>query len=179
MQGGLNRGELTKRTLFRCTIGVRRRTYCASAAEDAMTDFAPALISSRAQELIVAPFVTTPHFANNSVHFWTVWVESNGDSWQLKGILMGFHYFSGDVQPTKWPETFRLSQNYPNPFNPSTTIRFGVPMRSRVRLTVFNVLGQQVAQLADEIMNLGNFERAWGADVASGLYFYQIDNLSM
>jgi hypothetical protein len=75
-------------------------------------------------------------------------------------------------------ETF-LIQNYPNPFNPSTTIRFGVPTRSRVRLAVFNLLGQQVAELANEEMNSGSHERIWNATVASGLYFYRLEAVSL
>jgi hypothetical protein len=76
-------------------------------------------------------------------------------------------------------KTFDLQQNYPNPFNPSTTIRFEIPKRSRVQLTVYNVLGQQVAQLANEEMSAGNFERTWNANVASGLYFYRFEAVSI
>jgi hypothetical protein len=76
------------------------------------------------------------------------------------------------------PRQFSLYQNYPNPFNPSTTIHFELPGRSRVRLTVFNVLGQPVAELANEEMSAGYFERTWIANVASGVYFYRIDATS-
>ena len=75
--------------------------------------------------------------------------------------------------------TFHLAQNYPNPFNPSTTIRLSVPTRSRVRLTIFNLLGQQVAELANQEMNAGSYERTWNAIVASGLYFYRIEAVSV
>jgi hypothetical protein len=77
------------------------------------------------------------------------------------------------------PSEFQLEQNYPDPFNPSTTIRFGVPTRSRVRLTIFNLLGQQVADLANEEMNAGSHERTWNASVASGLYFYRLEAVSV
>jgi hypothetical protein len=68
-----------------------------------------------------------------------------------------------------------LGGNYPNPFNPSTTIRFDVPQRSRVRLTIYNILGQEIAELANEEMSAGYFERIWNAKAASGMYIYRID----
>ena len=74
---------------------------------------------------------------------------------------------------------FNLEQNYPNPFNPSTTIRFSIPERSRVRLSIYNLLGQQVAELANEEMGAGNFEKTWNANVASGLYFYRLEAVSV
>ncbi len=80
---------------------------------------------------------------------------------------------------SEFPKIFTLSQNYPNPFNPSTTILFGVPARSRVRLVIFNILGQQVVELANEEIGAGYFQRTWNATVASGLYFYRIEAVSV
>ncbi len=68
-----------------------------------------------------------------------------------------------------------LQQNYPNPFNPSTTIRFDIAERSRVRLSVFNVLGQKVAELANEEMTAGSHQKVWNAHVASGIYFCRVE----
>jgi hypothetical protein len=76
-------------------------------------------------------------------------------------------------------KTFELKQNYPNPFNPSTTIRFSIPMRSHVRLTIFNLLGQRIAELANEEMGAGRFERIWNGNVASGLYLYRVEAFSV
>ena len=71
---------------------------------------------------------------------------------------------------------FVLENNFPNPFNPSTTIRFVLPERSRVRLSVFNALGQQVAGLVNEEMNAGTYERTWnGSNCSSGIYFYRLE----
>jgi hypothetical protein len=73
------------------------------------------------------------------------------------------------------PESFCLYQNYPNPFNPSTTIRYGVPRRSHVTITVFNTLGQLVAQLVNEEVEAGYQEvRFDGGNLSSGLYAYRI-----
>ncbi len=71
------------------------------------------------------------------------------------------------------PKTFYLSQNYPNPFNPSTVIEFGLPKESSVQITVYNVLGQRVAVLVNNVMKAGNHKLVFnGARLASGVYFY-------
>ena len=73
------------------------------------------------------------------------------------------------------PVEFMLYQCFPNPFNPSTTIRYSLPHKSHVTLAVFNTLGQQVASLVNGTQEVGYHEvRFDGADLASGVYFYQI-----
>jgi len=68
-----------------------------------------------------------------------------------------------------------LQQNYPNPFNPSTTIRYGLPNRFHLTLTVFNALGQQVALLRNGEQDAGYHEvRFNGKNLSSGVYFYKI-----
>ncbi|MEL6823147.1 MAG: FlgD immunoglobulin-like domain containing protein, partial [Calditrichota bacterium] len=78
-------------------------------------------------------------------------------------------------------EGFALEQNYPNPFNPTTTIRFRIPEDARVKLEVFNLLGQKVATLVDDLRSAGvstvnwNGRNAGGAQVSSGIYFYRLE----
>jgi hypothetical protein len=73
------------------------------------------------------------------------------------------------------PLSFHLDQNFPNPFNPSTTIRYGLPNRSQVELTVFNTLGEQVAQLVNGYREAGYHEvRFDGNGLSSGVYFYRL-----
>jgi hypothetical protein len=73
------------------------------------------------------------------------------------------------------PGQLTLDQNYPNPFNPSTTIRYGLPQRSHVTLTVFNTLGQLVAQLVNGEMEAGYHEVQFGGSgLSSGVYYYRI-----
>jgi hypothetical protein len=73
------------------------------------------------------------------------------------------------------PKEFMLDQNYPNPFNPSTTIQFALPARSHVNLSLFNTLGQRVAQLVNEELEAGYHEVQFNAaNLSSGVYFYRL-----
>ena len=80
------------------------------------------------------------------------------------------------------PQAWTLGQNYPNPFNPSTLIPYQVPTAGRVRLEVFNVLGQRVATLVDEEQSAGVHTAAWNATDAAGramgagVYFYRLSS---
>ena len=70
---------------------------------------------------------------------------------------------------------FALFPNFPNPFNPSTFIRFNVPERRHVRLTVFNQLGQEVRDLVNEVREIGLYDVSFnGSGLASGVYYYRL-----
>ncbi|HEY3249936.1 MAG TPA: T9SS type A sorting domain-containing protein [Ignavibacteria bacterium] len=73
------------------------------------------------------------------------------------------------------PATFRLDQNYPNPFNPVTTISFGLPKASNVRLIIYDILGREVAVLVNEFVKAGNHSVDFDAsEIASGVYLYKL-----
>ena len=73
------------------------------------------------------------------------------------------------------PKDFVLNQNYPDPFNPSTVIRYSLPYRSSVRITISNTIGQQVAIITNGEQQVGIHEVEWRASSASGVYFYRIE----
>ncbi len=78
------------------------------------------------------------------------------------------------------PYTYQLSNNYPNPFNPETTIRYQLAKQGEVKIAIFNLLGQRVRTLVDEVKPAGVHILKWngtndvGIRVSSGVYFYQI-----
>ncbi len=73
------------------------------------------------------------------------------------------------------PSNYSLNQNYPNPFNPSTTIEYNIPKSSYVTLKVYDVLGRQVALLADEFKIAGSYKINYDAGrLSSGIYYYTL-----
>jgi uncharacterized lipoprotein YddW (UPF0748 family) len=73
------------------------------------------------------------------------------------------------------PERFKVSQNYPNPFNPATTISYTLPARGNVSVKVFNMLGQEVARLVNDVKEAGTYNVTWNAaGCSSGVYFYNV-----
>ncbi len=73
------------------------------------------------------------------------------------------------------PTTFDLEQNYPNPFNPTTTIRYQIPTANRVQLKLYDLLGQEVATLFDDVQEPGGYRIVFDAKgLASGVYLYRL-----
>ena len=102
------------------------------------------------------------------------------DTWQKDPPLPGENPpFSTDVkfdQTAGVPSIYRLDQNYPNPFNPATVIRYSIPEQSKVTLKVYNLLGQEVATLVNEVQPAGHFvARFEGYSLATGVYFYRLE----
>ena len=96
-----------------------------------------------------------------------------------------FEVIPSDGLPTQeppLPQRFHLFQNHPNPFNASTTIRFALPKAGRVRIDVYNVLGQKVTTLLDARYDAGYHECQWDAcdsrahALSSGLYLLRLDS---
>jgi aminopeptidase N len=98
-------------------------------------------------------------------------VELDPNNWILKDV----RNISSGVDMTPVPSTYILEQNYPNPFNPATTIRFSIPHAAIVHITVYNVLGEEIAALINEQMTEGKHAVEWNAaHRPSGVYFYRL-----
>jgi hypothetical protein len=79
------------------------------------------------------------------------------------------------LDPSVKPQTFKLEQNYPNPFNPSTIISYTLPARSRVKLAIYNALGQLIESLVDMEQEQGSYIVQFNASrLATGIYFYDL-----
>ncbi|MBC8322645.1 MAG: T9SS type A sorting domain-containing protein [Candidatus Marinimicrobia bacterium] len=80
------------------------------------------------------------------------------------------------------PSVFALHQNYPNPFNPVTEIQFDVPVESKVKLTIYNIMGQEVTTLSNSTLEAGFHSVRWdgtnglGEQVSTGVYFYRLSS---
>jgi glucose/arabinose dehydrogenase len=107
-------------------------------------------------------------FAQNRNHELFVVSYGTGRLYQLNGP-------TSDTGSANLPVDYFLSANYPNPFNPSTTIRFGVPVSSQVRLSVFDILGRELRVLVNDTRLPGSHEVSFdAAGLASGVYLYRL-----
>ncbi|MDP2301750.1 MAG: T9SS type A sorting domain-containing protein [Ignavibacteria bacterium] len=98
-------------------------------------------------------------------------------SYRLKQIdFNGQVSYSNIVQVDGYsPLTFTLNQNYPNPFNPETIIRFEIPFTSHINLTVYNLLGEKISSVIDEILESGIYTKSFNAfNLTSGIYIYRL-----
>jgi hypothetical protein len=76
---------------------------------------------------------------------------------------------------TQIPDKYFLNQNYPNPFNPVTKIKYGLPKSGKVKIEIYNIIGQKVAKLLNEFKPAGYHEISFdGSNLPSGVYFYRI-----
>jgi hypothetical protein len=96
--------------------------------------------------------------------------------YRLKNIdVDGSYEYSSEIEVVAIPQSYTLAQNYPNPFNPQTKIQYSLPENARVRLSVYDILGRHVAELINEDMTAGYYEKTFnGSHLSSGIYFYHI-----
>ncbi|MEX2437332.1 MAG: T9SS type A sorting domain-containing protein [Candidatus Paceibacterota bacterium] len=118
---------------------------------------------------------TAAHFNMQGFDFEETWLLTEGYPalyWEdVKSIEVYAETFDQEL-----PDGYTLWQNYPNPFNPSTQIRFAIPEQAHVRLSVYNMLGQQIATLVDETRPAGWHDVTFDASgLSSGTFIYRIE----
>ncbi len=90
-------------------------------------------------------------------------------------VIANENIISIEVSSIAKPAGYELMQNYPNPFNPSTLISFTIPENTKVNLTIYNQIGEQIGELINGQMESGYHQVTWNAlNISSGVYFYEI-----
>ncbi len=101
--------------------------------------------------------------------------ENHGDVIGNANLAIADIIMHVDPEPVDVPVAFDLLQNHPNPFNASTTIRFELSQKSPVRLSIYNVLGEEIETLIDDVMDQGIHDIVWNAErYSSGIYFSRL-----
>jgi hypothetical protein len=93
-------------------------------------------------------------------------------------LTEGFDIFDMDIHLTT-PTHYALYQNFPNPFNPRTTIRYQLPIDGKVKLDIFNILGERVTEIINQKQPAGYYNQTWDITnhpqgIASGIYFVRL-----
>jgi type IX secretion system substrate protein len=104
----------------------------------------------------------------------------NPDGFEIHFIANEMQVFYNgitDVENDANPLQYALSQNFPNPFNPTTNIKFSIPQRGYVKLVIYNLLGEVITILVDEVLQAGNHIVPFNAEnLNSGIYIYRIES---
>ena len=107
------------------------------------------------------------------------WHDQANEGWHDMSVLgnatMNPPNAIGDLNEATMPTDFALNQNYPNPFNPTTTITYSINKAAKVNLTVYNILGKEVATLVNQVQNANSYDVSFdGTNLSSGVYFYKL-----
>lgn len=112
----------------------------------------------------------------NTIHRWVVSASNvyGASDWSTEGSFQTGAATLVERDGTA-PTEFGLSQNYPNPFNPTTNFELRIPNFGFVRLTIYDVLGREIAALVNEELKPGTYTIRWDAsELPSGVYFYRL-----
>jgi len=128
-----------------------------------------------------ATSVTIKDLSPNTTYYWSVQTIDN--LYNGSAFADEQSFVSGPVSldgGMELPTEVTLSQNYPNPFNPTTRIRFGLPTSGQVRISVYDVTGRRVSQIADARFDAGYHIVSFdGSRLASGVYLYRMETGSV
>jgi len=118
----------------------------------------------------------SPQLQPNRFHFFRV-ASKNQYGYSVWSTPHAFKTLIVDVENENGeiPTDYSLQQNYPNPFNPTTTITFSLPAAGLVNLSIYNILGEEVATLLNEELTAGNHKVTFDASqLPSGIYVYSL-----
>jgi hypothetical protein len=145
-------------------------------------------LRSREQETSTSYFFGVPIGTSTSVTYF--FMTKSGESFSVladdedpptSGSITGLIAWANDEVTNvekleSVPTEFSLKQNYPNPFNPTTNIEYSILRESNVKLTIFDLLGNEVAELINESQTPGNYTLKFdGSDLASGTYLVKLN----
>jgi endo-1,4-beta-xylanase len=122
--------------------------------------------------------VTTTSLEANTTYFWHVCASSiaGTSSYCTPSFIETGVVDAVATESAAVPRQFALLQNYPNPFNPSTTIRYEIPIASRVRVTILDLYGRVVETLLDEFQQANSYAVVWApTGCSSGVYFCRLE----
>lgn len=163
------------------TVWIDRRTGIRTAYYQLLTPALGFVDANQAVSTTAPEFMQDPVTDARHGRAWFLWSDPRENG--LSVYAASRVYLPTDVDdpdPTVLPGSFALAQNYPNPFNPSTEISFALPKAADITLTVYNIVGQKVAVLADGVFTAGDHTVTWngtdahGEQVSSGVYFYRL-----
>ena len=164
-------------------------TYAGYGDEDAVTPEGVAYIvygtNSYANDAGILVYDDNTDTTSAQIVYFAFNFDALNDSSSAKNLLENtVEYLLTDEGPisalnnafeTKLPRRFELQQNYPNPFNPKTHIRYQIPEKSRVKIAVYNALGQKIAVLVDKDKPAGSYSVTFnGNALSSGLYIVKM-----
>ncbi len=98
-------------------------------------------------------------------------VTARSIRWLMENVVVGTNQDGFEIQPG----TYSLGQNYPNPFNPTTRIKYSIPEASHTSLKIYDILGNEVADLVNQDKQAGTYQVEFNAaSLSSGVYFYKL-----
>ena len=173
---------------------VRHVGWCWDLDSDS-TETPPLFTDGLRIQIMSVRFIIDPEYSPQLVVLDTTWDDRNGSlifglvdgaTEIIPAFQRGFIsiYPVGVDDEFDTPTDFSLSQNYPNPFNPTTNIEFALPQESHTQLVIYNLLGQTVKTLIDEVKSPGVYSITWdgtdnsGNPQPSGTYFYRLTSMN-
>ena len=148
------------------------QSYRVQVSED--TNFNNPIINQSG--LSLSQHQVTANLQNNTLYYWRAAAGNTSgygpwsSVWNFRTLIIGINKYSNDI-----PKEFALYKNFPNPFNPVTKIKFDIPRLTETKITIYNILGKEIAVPLNRILEPGKYEIILDAsNYPSGVYFYKL-----